>query len=1006
MATGNVRRFMALPFIISTLLMLGIAVYLSGMVQSITGAALQSLDERLLASARNVARQVSGEELGVIRTPGDKPSLLSMDIKRRLLGAVKEHNLRYACYVSLEAAGATRLLVDSDPGGGELDRRMEQYLDQAELGAVQEGAPLMLHPRPGSGMRSLFMALAPVFDQSGRVRGVAVVESYEVDMRYVRDRIFMLGLVFFLTAIVVALSAVIGFIFYQRQIEELRESDERVKTLLNSTPMACSFRSWPEGDFLECNEEALKMFGVPGRAELLGHFYDFVPEFQPDGRPSRAVMREHIDNTMRTGGQRFEWTFVTAKGEYLPVETTMLRVPWRNEHRIASYSRDMRKTKASERKMREAYERNRQLEVETRAAQVASKAKSDFLATMSHEIRTPLNAIIGLSEVEMQSTLPAATHENLEKIYNSGSILLGIVNDILDISKIESGNFELIPTRYDVPSMINDVVQLNVLRIGHKNIAFKLSVDESLPSVLNGDELRVKQILNNLLSNAFKYTDEGEVRLDIGWEQEDNSVWLNFTVSDTGHGIKKTDMPKLFSSYSQLDSKVNRRIEGTGLGLAITKNLVELMGGTIMVQSEYRVGSTFKARVRQNAASDAAKLGKEAAETLRSLRFTEHRASRAKNLARAYMPYGRVLVVDDVPTNLDVVKGLLTPYGLAVDCVSSGQEAINRVRDRKVTYDVIFMDHMMPYMDGVEATRVIREAIGTDYARTVPIIALTANALAGNKEMFLANGFNGFIPKPIDVARLDACLNKFIRDKQSEETLLKAMQAKEEKDISERRLAASSAQLEGRRVEGLDIAAGVQRYGSENIYMDVLRSYLTHTPALLDKLRALSESGLRDYIVNAHGLKGSSYGICASAVGRMAEDQEFTAKAGDYSAVLEGNKKLLEETERLLFSIKEVVESAVADGGEKPRRASPDKTALAQLLEACVRFRLPDMEAALAELEGCAYESGGELIVWLREQTDNLEYDAIRSRLEEFLSGGPAKGAAASAERRADQCAT
>jgi signal transduction histidine kinase len=297
------------------------------------------------------------------------------------------------------------------------------------------------------------------------------------------------------------------------------------------------------------------------------------------------------------------------------------------------------------------------------AAEAASKAKSAFLATMSHEIRTPLNAILGLSEIQLQNKLPDEARGDLEKIYNSGSTLLGIINDILDISKIETGNFELVPVDYDTPSLVNDTVQLNIVRIGSKPIAFKLDIDDTLPARLSGDELRVKQVLNNILSNAFKYTRAGTVTLQVRWEKRERDAFMCFVVSDTGQGIREEDMGKLFSEYSQLDAKSNRKIEGTGLGLSITKRLVEMMGGTVGVESEYGRGSAFTVRLRQGIV-DEKPIGPEVAENLMSFRLIETRRSRSKNLIRARMPYGKVLVVDDVATNLDVAKGLLLPSAL------------------------------------------------------------------------------------------------------------------------------------------------------------------------------------------------------------------------------------------------------------------------------------------------------------------------------------------------------
>ncbi|MDR1143619.1 MAG: response regulator [Spirochaetaceae bacterium] len=609
-------------------------------------------------------------------------------------------------------------------------------------------------------------------------------------------------------------------------------------------------------------------------------------------------------------------------------------------------------------------------------AEAASRAKSAFLATMSHEIRTPLNAIIGLSEIQLQRELPEEVLGDLEKIYSSGSILLGIINDILDISKIEAGNLELIPVEYDTPSLINDTIQLNIVRIGSKPITFKLNIDDTIPSKLFGDELRVKQVLNNILSNAFKYTKTGTVTLRIRWEKQGDGACMIFAVSDTGQGIRAEDVDRLFSEYSQLNTRANRKIEGTGLGLSITKRLVGMMDGTITVESEYGQGSTFTVRLCQRII-DARPIGREVAENLRSFRLIETKRSRGKNLVRARMAYGKVLVVDDVPTNLDVAKGLMLPYGLTIDCVLGGQEAIDRIRKEDVKYDAIFMDHMMPGMDGIEAAKIIRTEIGTEYAKTVPIIALTANALAGNEEMFLSSGFNGFLAKPIDIFKLDAALNQWVRDKQTEETLWKA-----ERENSAEAAVPSTGFLETVRLEGMDFEAGLKRYGTEEIYMKVLQSYVTHSPELLDKLRFLTRETLPEYTITVHGLKGASYGICAGEIGRDAEELEYAAKAADYEKVSSKNTAFIEKTEAFLEDLRKLLEGT-AKGAEKKRRAAaPEKALLEKLLDASRRFKPAIMEEVMTELEGCEYESGGELIPWLREQLDNLEYDAIREKLE------------------------
>ena len=617
----------------------------------------------------------------------------------------------------------------------------------------------------------------------------------------------------------------------------------------------------------------------------------------------------------------------------------------------------------------------------------SNESKTAFLARMNHEIRTPLNAVIGLSEVELQNDLPVNTRDNLEKIYNSGTILLGIVNDVLDISKIESGKFELHLVKYDLPALINDVAQLNMLRIGSKKITFKIAVEENLPRALYGDELRVKQILNNLLSNAFKYTDAGVVTFDVRGERRHDGCWLTFTVTDTGHGIKKEDVPRVFSAYSQLEAGANRRIEGTGLGLTITKHLTEMMNGSVRLESEFGKGSSFTVLLRQDIA-DARSIGGAVAASLREFLFVGSRRTRGKSLIREYMPYGRVLVVDDVPTNLDVMRGLLMPYGLNVDYVLSGPEAVEKIRMQKPNYDLVFMDHMMPGMDGIEATRVIRQEIGTEYARAVPIVALTANALAGNREMFLDHGFDGFIAKPIDLLQLDTTLNAWVRDKQSEETLKLAKEQMKKKVLAEKASPAAKNLFSGLFLEGVDLETGVQRYMKDDVYLDILRSYLSHTPAMLDRLRALSQESLPDYAVAVHGLKGSSYGICADNVGHLAEELEFAAKAGNFALVLDGHEALLEKVENLLANLRSLLARLAEKEGVKPRLDTPDKEQLRILLEASRRFKFSDMDKALKSMENFSYEQGSELITWLRRQTDDLEYDAIRDRLELILSSG------------------
>ncbi|GHU03651.1 hypothetical protein FACS1894158_02490 [Betaproteobacteria bacterium] len=624
--------------------------------------------------------------------------------------------------------------------------------------------------------------------------------------------------------------------------------------------------------------------------------------------------------------------------------------------------------------------------VQAREEAIASAgAKSDFLANMSHEMRTPLNAIIGLSQLTLDSGEVAGNaRENCEKVYNSGVTLLGLINDILDISKIEAGKFEIIPIDYDTPSLINDTVTLNIVRIGSKPITLNLNIDENLPNRLFGDELRIKQIFNNLLSNAFKYTKEGQVDWNISCERDGDDVWLVSSVRDSGVGIRPADLQKLFSEYNQVDTKSNRKIEGTGLGLSICKNLAELMDGRITVESEYGKGSTFKVRIRQGW-TESVPIGAEVVQNLKNFQFSDNKRDRSAKLVRVNIPYARVLVVDDVPTNLDVARGMMKPYGMQIDCVPSGPAAIELIRNAKAKYSAIFMDHMMPGMDGIEATRIIREEIGTEYAKTVPIIALTANAIVGNEEMFLQKGFQAFLSKPIDIMRLDFVVNHWVRDKKLEKKLSENVPnaSNDPQNAPDTGSPLKDYMKDPDRpgIKGLDLEQGLRRFGGdEKIYLEVLKSYALNTPPLLEQLRDCSGENLPDYAIVVHGIKSSSRSIGAEQIGARAEALELAAKAGIFEPVEEKNKDFIESVQTLIAGISAMLQEI---GGEepKPRKAEPDAAALAALLEACKDFDIDEVDKAMAELESYAYESRGELVEWLRVQVGVMGFKLMTERL-------------------------
>ena len=565
--------------------------------------------------------------------------------------------------------------------------------------------------------------------------------------------------------------------------------------------------------------------------------------------------------------------------------------------------------------------------------EIASKAKSTFLANMSHEIRTPMNAIMGVTDIMMQSeSLSEAMAEGLNKISGSCDLLLGIINDLLDFSKIETGKLDVVPVQYHLAGFINSSVHLNMLRIKDKPIEFALEIDENVPAKLIGDELRVKQLLNNLLSNAFKYTEEGKVTLYVTFEPhtDKNKGILVLTVEDTGCGMTNEQLEELFEEYARFTKDHMHTVEGTGLGLTITQRLLTLMDGDIRINSEPGVGTTASVRLPQELVDEEV-LGKEISDNLRQFYISYLKKKRQARIEYDSMPYGNVLIVDDVETNLYVAEGLMKLYNLQVETTMHGYEAIEKVKAGNV-YDIIFMDHMMPGMDGIEITNRIR-----DLGYTGPIVALTANAVLGQADIFLECGFDDYISKPIDLRRLNTCLLKFIKDKKPPE-VIEAHQS---------------------TVDPLLI---------DSFIRDASKS-----ANLLDKLLTDPDfndlDNMRLFIITIHGMKSSLGNIGETKLSEAAARLEDLGRSGNHELIVKDAPLFLDDLHALLEKMQPSHKNILE--GDDPDDLS-DR--LLELMEMCVQYNRKGALSIIADIKTCSAKTG-TILEQIKEHVLSSDYD-------------------------------
>lgn len=586
-------------------------------------------------------------------------------------------------------------------------------------------------------------------------------------------------------------------------------------------------------------------------------------------------------------------------------------------------------------------------------AEQANIAKSAFLANMSHEIRTPMNAIVGLSDIIMEESRGRKVYEYACDIKAASRNLLALINDILDLSKVEAGRMELVPTEYHVKTLVNEVLNMMDVVASQRGLMMKSEYDMTLPCRYLGDEGRIKQILINILNNALKFTKEGYVKVSVGGVKEDGEDMerLSFRIEDTGCGIREEDLKKIFDNFKQVDSRRNRSVEGTGLGLSITKHLVELMEGAITVESEYGKGSAFTVEIPQRIVD-----GRPLSEV------PEAEGRKEEKLEPFSVKNFKALVVDDNLINRKVARILLQSYGMEITEADSGPAAIALVKENR--YDIIFMDHMMPEMDGIEAVQIIRGECGENGSLPV-IIALTANAMEGVKETFLKNGFHDFITKPLDRRQLHEALLRWIpEDKRTAGTEWISSRMEDNR----RRM-----EFQSILIEGIDTDEALQRYsGSVEEYRELLKLYCLDGKRKLALLRELWEKrDYKAYGIEVHGLKSASANVGAMKISESAREQEYAVDRGDETFVDSHAPGLLADYEEQLAHIAEFFEKASKTDGKDGKTHIPEKAelleelreALAQLenfrakecahrIEYLLQCRLtPDMEAELKEIQ-------------------------------------------------------
>ncbi|MBQ7724271.1 MAG: response regulator [Lachnospiraceae bacterium] len=610
-----------------------------------------------------------------------------------------------------------------------------------------------------------------------------------------------------------------------------------------------------------------------------------------------------------------------------------------------------------------------ELALEKAIAEESSKAKSSFLANMSHEIRTPINAILGMNEMVLRESTDENVISYSQNIKNAGKTLLGLVSNILDFSKIETGRMEIEAVDYDLSSVINDLVNTVQVRADEKKLKLELDIDPKIPKGLHGDEIRIKQIITNLLTNAVKYTEEGSVTLRFGFERPDplkDQIDLKVAVEDTGIGIKKEDISRLFEKFDRIEEKRNRNIEGTGLGMNITKMLLELMNSELQVESTYGEGSKFSFVLRQDVTGW---------DELGDYETAYRNATiQKKSRGKLVSPESDVLVIDDNSMNLVVFKNLLKQTKINIDTADSGDEGL--VLAGKKKYDIIFFDHMMPDKDGIETLVEMRSSPDNPNIGTTAV-CLTANAISGARDFYLNAGFDDYMSKPVDPEKLEKMLIRYLPEEKIH------IQEDGADEGSEGEAAGELDPILEPLInfDGIDVNVGIMNSGSADDYLPLLRIFYETMDEKAEEIQNyLDDNDIKDYTIKVHALKSSARLIGAVEFGEKAQILENAGKKEDLDYIGKNHKPFMEEFAGFKIPLSQIFDKLAEE--QDANKPEADEGLMSEVFNE-IKAAAEDMDCDL--LQGIFTEmeeykipdDKAELFKKLSSASQRFDYDAI-----------------------------